>query len=96
VLAACSTGGGRVRSGDEVLGLPRALLLAGAGMVVITYWDVDAETSFDIMARFYTNLAKGSSVAAALREARSYARKSGLQTYHWAPFVLVGNHGFRD
>ena len=56
VLAACSTGGGRVRSGDEVMGLPRALLLAGVGMVVITLWDVDTESSFDVMVRFYTCL----------------------------------------
>ena len=36
LLAACSSGVGKVRSGDEVLGLPRALLEAGANMVVIS------------------------------------------------------------
>lgn len=95
VLAACSTGSGQVRSGDEVLGLPRALLQAGASMVVISLWDVDMSTSWQMMTLFYRNIAGGMPVSRALRAAASELRKAGKPPFDWAPFILIGQHGFR-
>ena len=96
VIAACSSGAGKLRSGDEVLGLPRALLEAGASMVVISLWDVDATSSLDLMARFYKQLANGVRVAEALRSASSELRQTGRPPYDWAPFILIGQHGFSE
>ena len=95
VLAACSTGGGRVRPGDEVLGLPRALIEAGARAALISLWDVEARSSLELMTRFYENLGNGASIAAALKAATSAIRAQGKPPYDWAPFVLVGHHDFR-
>jgi CHAT domain-containing protein len=94
VLAACSSGVGKVRSGDEVLGLPRALLEAGASMVVISLWEIDASSSLDLMVRFYQHMASGSSVAQALHSASAELRQAGQPPYDWAPFILIGHHGF--
>lgn len=94
VLAACSSGIEKVRAGDEALGLPRALLESGAGMVIISLWDVDATSSLDIMTRFYQNLAAGMPVARALRESSGALRKNGRPPYDWAPFILIGHHRF--
>jgi CHAT domain-containing protein len=96
VLAACSSGVGKVRSGDEVLGLPRALLEAGANMVVISLWDLDAPSSLDFTARFYENLASDLPVARALHSASAMVRRAGNLPYDWAPFILIGHHGFND
>lgn len=95
VLAACSTGGGRVRPGDEVLGLPRALIEAGARAALISLWDVEARSSLELMTRFYESLGDGASIAAALKAATSAMRAQGKSPYDWAPFVLVGHHDFR-
>ena len=94
-LAGCSSGRGEIRSGDEVLGLPRAILQAGATMVVISLWDIGAESSLQMMADFYNNMANGLSAADALRMARTKMRKSGKMPYYWAPFILVGSHGYK-
>ena len=96
VLAACSSGVGKVRSGDEVLGLPRALLEAGANMVVISLWDIDATSSLGIMTKFYENLASGLPVARALHSASAVVRRACKLPYDWAPFILIGHHGFND
>ena len=96
VLAACSTGQGKVQSGDEVLGLPRALMEAGANMVVISLWDVGAHSSLELMTRFYQNLAGGMSVSGALHHASTALRQAGNPPYDWAPFILIGHHGFAD
>jgi CHAT domain-containing protein len=96
VLAACSTGSGRVRSGDEVLGLPRAMLQAGASMVVIPLWDVHVSSSWRLMNLFYGNLANGLPVSQALHSAASQLRAEHAVPYDWAPFILVGQHGYRN
>ena len=90
VIAGCSTGQGRVRTSSEVLGLPRALLLAGVKSVVISLWDVDAVSSFEMMIKYYENLAKGKSPAQALNVARIAMKEAGSGLYDWAPFVVVG------
>ncbi len=94
VLAGCSTGVGKVRSGDEVLGLPRALLEAGASMVVISLWDIDSQAALQMMTKFYEKLADGESAAAALREASESLRSQQRSPYEWAPFILIGQYGF--
>lgn len=94
-LAGCSSGRGKIRSGDEALGLPRAILQAGATMVVVSLWDIGAESSLQMMADFYENMANGLSVAHALRMARTKIRSLGKMPYDWAPFILVGSHGFK-
>jgi CHAT domain-containing protein len=94
VLAACSTGSGRVRSGDEVLGLPRALLQAGASLVVIPLWDVHVSSSWRLMNLFYDNLATGLPVSHALHSAASRLRAQHAAPFDWAPFILVGQHGY--
>jgi CHAT domain-containing protein len=96
VLAACSSGVAKVRPGDEALGLPRALLAAGASMVIISLWNVDTITSLDLMVRFYRNLVAGMPVSQALHRASAALRQEGRPPYDWAPFILIGHHGFED
>jgi hypothetical protein len=96
VLAACSTGSGRVRSGDEVLGLPRALLQSGASMVVIPLWDVHVSSSWRMMNLFYSNLAAGLPASHALHAAAAQLRSEHAAPFDWAPFILVGQHGYRN
>lgn len=96
VLAACSTGSGDVQSGDEVLGLPRALLQAGASSVVVSLWEVDQVWSMRLMTDFYHNLATGMPTSKALHLATNGLRQAGRPPFDWAPFILTGHYGFRD
>jgi len=95
-IAGCSTATGRVRSGGEVLGLPRALLQGGATMVVVSLWDVDTARSLQTMTVFYRDMAGGRSVADALHRARTQIRRDGGRPFDWAPFILIGFHDFHD
>lgn len=92
-LAACSTGQGKLRSGDEVLGLPRALMASGASMVVVTLWDVDV-ASLEAMTIFYGRLAAGDPVATALHATRTRLRAAGRPPFDWAPFIMMGFDDF--
>ena len=89
-LSACESGRGTVLQGDEVIGLPRAFLGAGAAAVVVSLWLVQDETTVTLMTDWYRQLRSGMGRAAALRSAQRALRKTYPHPYYWAPFVLIG------
>ncbi len=92
-LSGCGTGLAVVEPGDELLGLQRALLLAGARSMLVTLWDAHDDSAAALMAAFYTAWRGGRSRAAALREAQLGLCRERPHPYFWAPFVLVGEPG---
>ena len=93
VLSGCGTGLNAVLGGEELVGLTRGLLYAGARSVLVTLWDVHDESTAEFMGRFYRHLADGAHRAQALRQAMRDLRRRYPSPYHWAPFVLVGHPG---
>ena len=89
-LSACETGVNLVAAGDEVIGLVRGFLLAGAAGVVSTLWTVDDQATASLMTRFYSSLRRGLSPAASLAEAQRDLMVSHPHPYHWASFTVHG------
>jgi CHAT domain-containing protein/tetratricopeptide (TPR) repeat protein len=89
-LSGCATGMNVVTPGDELLGLIRGLLYAGAHSVLLTLWDVHDRSTADFMAIFYRRFRDGAGKAAALRDAMIELRERYPHPYHWAPFTLIG------
>jgi CHAT domain-containing protein/tetratricopeptide (TPR) repeat protein len=92
-LSACDTQVGHLSPGDEVAGLNRAFLAAGARTVVASLWTVDDEVGSILMKRFYQNLKAGLSKAEALKAAQTTIRADHPSPYYWASFVLDGDPG---
>jgi CHAT domain-containing protein len=90
-LSGCSTGLSAVVGGDELLGLTRGLLHAGARAVLLSLWDVQDESTAEYMTTFYGNLAADKTAAEASREAVRKLRNKYEHPYFWAPFHLVGD-----
>jgi CHAT domain-containing protein len=89
-LSACESGRGTVLLGDEVIGLPRAFLGAGASTVVVSLWLVQDETTARLMTGWYERLRSGMGPAAALRAAQRALKERHPHPYYWAPFVVMG------
>ena len=89
-LSGCSTGLNVVAAGDELLGLARGLIHAGAETSMLTLWDIHDQSSAQLMKLFYSNLARGSSKAIALQQAMAHVKSERPHPYYWAPFILVG------
>lgn len=90
VLSACESGRGEVIGGDEVIGLPRAFLGAGAATLVVSLWLVQDETTAELMGGWYERLRDEVGRAAGLRAAQLEMMKEHPHPYYWAPFVLIG------
>jgi CHAT domain-containing protein len=92
VLSACGTARGARSGGDEIVGLTRAVLYAGAPGVISTLWDVDDEAAADLMESFYRRLVAGDPAADALRAAQRELMKRApyADPRYWAAFQLSG------
>lgn len=88
-LSACQTGLGDVKNGDDVVGLNRGFLYAGANSIVASLWSVPDESTRVLMTEFYSNLKKLNK-----RSSMQQAQIKGLKKYKhpiaWAAFQMTG------
>jgi len=89
-LSGCSTGLNVVAAGDELIGLTRGLLHAGAQSLMLSLWDVHDKSTAEFMTSFYRNWKKGIPKAKALQIAMLDLKSRYPHCYQWAPFVLMG------
>jgi CHAT domain-containing protein len=100
-LSACETGRAVVGGVDEVIGLGRGFLYAGAASLLPTLWKVDDASSAELMEMFYQALLGEYSKAAALAGAqraflaavRASSQLYRVHPYFWAAFHLIGDPG---
>lgn len=89
-LSACNTGVNRLAPGDELSGLMRGFLYAGAPSLVVSLWAVNDRSTCELMQTFYRHLQGGASKRSALRLAQLESLERYGHPYYWAPFILMG------
>ena len=95
-LSACETGLGKVYSGEGVVGLTQAFLLAGANSLSVSLWQVPDASTTDFMVALYKIVAEeGLSYADAIAEVKRRFIKGEFGEQwraprYWAPFVYYG------
>jgi CHAT domain-containing protein len=92
VLSACQSGVSRRLAGDELMGIVRALLFAGAPSIVVSLWNAYDAPTTELMVKFYANrVHERQAKATALCNAQREKYKTGSRLWEWAPFILIGN-----
>jgi len=91
VLSACETGLAKQASGDELMGLARGFLYAGAPCLIASLWPVRDDATAKFMTTFYSNLRAGMPVASALRRAQLALREQYHNPYFWSAFTATGD-----
>ena len=91
-LSACETGLGKFAQGEGIVGLTRAFLYAGTRNLLVSQWQVDDNSTSQLMIDFYQQIFDESSKSDALRQAKINLIQSENYNapYFWAPFVLIG------
>jgi CHAT domain-containing protein len=91
VLSACDTGRAEATHANEVIGLVRALIYAGAGALVLSYWEVDSDATALWMRSFYeAALTRPIAEAARVALMRVKSDPAYSHPYYWAAFAMVG------
>lgn len=91
VLSACETGLTDISKGDDIVGLTRGFLFAGARSLVSSLWEVDDAVTKELMTEFYRQLARNKPVEA-LRLAQIKVMKRNPHPYYWAAFQVAGQN----
>ena len=95
VLSACNTALGKLNKGEGLIGVTRGFQYAGVPSAVISLWEVDDQSTNQIMKYFYRNLKKGFNKSRALRLAKvTYLKNADSihrDPYYWAPYILTGD-----
>ena len=89
-LSGCSTGLNVVAGGDELLGLIRGALYAGARSLLLSLWNVNDQSTAQFMTAFYKEVVAGASKAEAFASATRKLMEEYPHPYYWAPFLIVG------
>ena len=97
VLSACQTGlppevKEELVLGDELQGLSQALFVAGTPSAVLTLWNVNDQSTGQLMVEMYKELMGGVPKGEALRRAQLSLLRNPMyrHPHYWAPFVLYG------
>ena len=90
-LSACHTGMNQVFPGDELHGLMRGFLYAGAPSLVASLWAANDLSTAEFMREMYARIRAGDSKRDAIRAAQQAIKDAYGHPYYWAPFVLMGN-----
>jgi CHAT domain-containing protein/tetratricopeptide (TPR) repeat protein len=94
VLSGCQTGLGKEVKGEGLLGLTRGFMYAGAARVVVSLWEINDQSTAELMKHFYQGMLGAARLrsAAALRSAQISLLKTKRwhSPYYWAAFTLQG------
>ncbi|MDE6298667.1 MAG: CHAT domain-containing protein [Muribaculaceae bacterium] len=89
VLSACETAQGINDPINGVLGLQRALRLAGVKSMLLTLWPVDNELTQEFINSFYSNIPESNDYNEAFVKTQRMFRQRHPDPYVWAPFILI-------
>ena len=88
-LSCCRTACGKV-TGDGVLGLSRAVLVAGARCFIVTLWPIEDSSTTSLMKVFYTHYKVHRNAPKAMRLAILHLLNQNLGIGYWGAFVVSG------
>ena len=91
-LSACESGITAPISGDELMGLIRGFIIAGASSIVSTSWRVYDNSACRLMVEFYENLINKNCVGLSLKKARETVFNDyNGEILHWGAYTLYGD-----
>ena len=89
-LSGCKSGMSQVTGSDDLVGLMRGFLYAGARSLMVSLWNVDDQTTATLMSKFYNSWKSGKTRSSALDAAMKEVRETHPNPFYWAPFLLIG------
>lgn len=90
-LSACETGLNKVVSGEELIGLTRGFLAAGASSLILSWWTVNDQSTLELMKNFYREFLNGNNPSQSLQTAQIQMLRANTHPYFWSPFGVIGH-----
>jgi CHAT domain-containing protein len=94
-LSGCGPGLNPAGNGEELAGMLRGLLYAGAEAVLTSIWNLPGASTSKFLGSFYRHLNGPYDKVAAMQKAMLELRDAYPHPYFWAPYALYGKSGDR-
>lgn len=98
ILSACNTGNGKSYDGEGVISTGRGFLSSGSRSVIMTLWQVNDLTSFELIQKFYIHLKEKLKISDALRQSKlDFLRQTDNLHSHpvfWSGYIGYGDTSF--
>ncbi len=95
ILTACETGKPTYQPGEGMISLAHAFNYAGSESILTSLWQIDEQSSTEILTFFYNYLEEGLPKDEALRKAKldylAVAEGRTLHPQYWAGLILMGD-----
>lgn len=95
ILTACETGKPSYQPGEGMISLAHAFNYAGSESILTSLWQIDEQSSTEILTFFYSYLEEGLPKDEALRQAKldylATAEGRTLHPQYWAGLILMGD-----
>jgi len=97
VLAACRSGIDQSFAGEGLIGLSRAFLMAGVPLVVASHWEIESESTAQLMIDFHRlrrtrNLTSAQALRQAQLDMMTHEDERYHRPYYWAAFFPIGGY----
>lgn len=96
VLSACNTGAGKLQRGEGIESLARGFRFAGVPSLVTSLWQVDDQSTQEIILPFFENLSGGETKSKSLQKAKvdylSTCTPDKAHPFYWAPLTSIGDN----
>ena len=96
ILSACETGKPAYQAGEGMISLAHAFNYAGSQSILTSLWQIDEQSSAEILEHFYEYLFSGETKSEALRLAKldylgeAHSRRTHPQ--YWAGLIILGDN----
>ena len=99
-LSACETAKGEIIEGEGVMSLARGFSFAGVPQVITSLWEVNENSTSEMMKSFYAHIKNGAEPSKALYQTKlDYIQNHSLaeaSPYHWAAFTAWGHDSYNS
>jgi tetratricopeptide (TPR) repeat protein len=87
-ISACRSAGAKAFAGEGLIGFAWAFLASGARNVIGGLWDVDDESTAQLMSDLYAGIAAGDDPVRALHQAKLKLIQNYPKPYYWGPLQI--------
>ncbi|MFZ1291893.1 MAG: CHAT domain-containing protein, partial [Melioribacteraceae bacterium] len=91
VISTCNSGSGLLLNTGGIIGIQKALFLAGAESLLVTLWEIEDKVTQEFMIAFYTQWTKNEDNKEAFNFAKSVIKEKYLYPFYWAGYRILNN-----
>jgi CHAT domain-containing protein len=96
VMSACSSGAGMILNTGGIIGIQKAMFIAGVNCLLVSLWEIEDKVTKEFMSAFYSEWVKREDNDISFTVAKVYIKEKYIHPFYWAGFRLIHNSILTD